>query len=150
MHFFIQVSKDSQFFTVDDNFDHAIIPVDRFSDFQTIPLSEVIRQSLYHFNRQNIFDADTLTVFEDTYWFADAICEGGYSYLFACYRYFDSSFEVIEFANSLVSDPLIQFYLHLKLVDIVSRFSPGSSYSISALEVKEIVDDFVKLYNLEH
>ena len=74
MYFFIQVSKDSEHRTVDDNFDHVIIPADRFSDFQTIPLSEVIRHSLSLFNREKIFDPETLLVFEDSYWVAYGIC----------------------------------------------------------------------------
>ena len=114
MHFFIQVSKDSPTATINENFDHAIVDYDSSSDYLKVFCSDVIKKELDSFNRKNIFSPESFSVYEDSFYFSSAMCHGSfYSYTFDCFLYFDSSSEVIEFANSFVSDPVIQFYLHL-------------------------------------
>lgn len=151
MYFLIQVSQDAPNSTVNENFDHLIIPSDRVPDFQDIFLSQVIRQHLFNFNRKNIFSPDTFSVYEDTTFFSSAMCEGDYySYSFSCYRYFDQPFEVVEFANSFVSDSFFQYMLHIHLQDVIDHFSSIPSYAVSALDIKELIEDFFCDYDLDN
>lgn len=152
MHYLIQVSKDSPTWTVNETFDHAIVDVDSCSDYTKVLCSDIIRKELGDFNRKNIFSPESFSVYEDNFYYACAICDGGYySYTFSCYLFFTKSSEVIDFQNSFSSDAAIQFKLHLALQDVISKFSFDPSFEISAIEVCDMIEHLVSVnHNLNN